>query len=249
MAKLDNKVAVITGGSSGIGLATAERFVAEGAYVFITGRRQAELDRAVERIGKNVTAVQGDVANLADLDRLYAAVEEQKGRVDVLFANAGIGRPGALGEITEEDFDKVFDINVRGLLFSVQKALPLFQDGGSIILNASIASVHGNPVLSVYSASKAAVRSFARTWTSDLKGRKIRVNTLSPGPIDTPIFETVPLPREEVEQFKSQIIARVPMGRMGRPEEIANAALFLACEDSSFITGVELCVDGGSAQV
>jgi NAD(P)-dependent dehydrogenase (short-subunit alcohol dehydrogenase family) len=249
MAKLDGKVAVITGGNSGIGLATAQRFVAEGAYIFITGRRQAELDKAVKLIGRNVTAVQGDVANLSDLDRLYATVKEQKGRIDVLFANAGIGRPSPLGEITEEFFDGIFDINVRGLLFSVQKALPLFRDGGSIILNASTASVLGIPANSVYSASKAAVRSFARTWTSDLKDRKIRVNTLSPGPIDTPIFETVPLPREEVERFKSQLIAQVPMGRIGTSEEIANVALFLACEDSSFITGVELFVDGGMAQV
>jgi NAD(P)-dependent dehydrogenase (short-subunit alcohol dehydrogenase family) len=249
MAKLEGKVAVITGGNSGMGLATAQRFVAEGAHVFITGRRQAELDKAVKLIGRNVTAVQGDVSSLSDLDRVYEVVKREKGRIDILFANAGVGGISPIGEITEEFFDKIFDINVRGLLFSVQKGLPLFRDGGSIILNASIASVQGVPALSVYSASKAAVRSFARTWTSDLKDRKIRVNVISPGPIDTPIFETSQLPKEEVERFKSQVTARVPMGRMGTSEEIANVALFLACEDSSFITGVELFVDGGSAQV
>jgi NAD(P)-dependent dehydrogenase (short-subunit alcohol dehydrogenase family) len=249
MGKLNGKVAVITGGSTGIGLATAERFVAEGAYVFITGRRRAELDMAISKIGRNVTGVQGDVANLSDLDRLYAAVKEQKGRIDVLFANAGIGRLAPLGEINEELFDLIFGINVRGLLFSVQKALPLFRDGGSIILNASNASVLGIPANSVYSASKAAVRSFARSWTSDLKDRKIRVNTLSPGPIDTPIFETAPYPREVIEGFKSQLIAQIPMGRMGRSEEVANVALFLASDDSSFVTGIELFVDGGMAQV
>jgi NAD(P)-dependent dehydrogenase (short-subunit alcohol dehydrogenase family) len=249
MGKLNGKVAVITGGSTGIGLATAERFVAEGAYVFITGRRRVELDMAISKIGRNVTGVQGDVANLSDLDRIYAAVKEQKGRIDVLFANAGIGRLAALGEITEELFDGIFGINVRGLLFSVQKALPLFRDGGSIILNASNASVLGMPANSVYNASKAAVRSFARSWTSDLKDRKIRVNTLSPGPIDTPIFETAPYPREVIEGFKSQLIAQIPMGRIGRSEEVANVALFLASDDSSFVTGVELFVDGGMAQV
>jgi NAD(P)-dependent dehydrogenase (short-subunit alcohol dehydrogenase family) len=249
MGKLNGKVAVITGGSTGIGLATAERFVAEGAYVFITGRRRVELDMAISKIGRNVTGVQGDVANLSDLDRIYAAVKEQKGRIDVLFANAGIGRLAALGEITEELFDGIFGINVRGLLFSVQKALPLFRDGGSIILNASNASVLGMPANSVYNASKAAVRSFARSWTSDLKDRKIRVNTLSPGPIDTPIFETAPYPREVIEGFKSQLIAQIPMGRIGRSEEVANVALFLASDDSSFVTGIELFVDGGMAQV
>jgi NAD(P)-dependent dehydrogenase (short-subunit alcohol dehydrogenase family) len=249
MGKLDDKVAVITGGNSGMGLATAKRFVAEGAYVFITGRRQAELDKAVELIGKNVTGVQGDVSNLADLDRLYAAVKERKGWIDILFANAGVGGVSPLGEITEEHFDGIFDINVRGLLFSVQKALPLFRDGGSIVLNASVASVKGMPGMGVYSASKAAVRSFARSWTSDLKGRKIRVNTLSPGPIDTPIFETMDATEEEREQFKSRLVEPVPMGRIGTSEEIANAALFLASDDSSFVTGIELFVDGGRGQV
>jgi NAD(P)-dependent dehydrogenase (short-subunit alcohol dehydrogenase family) len=249
MAKLEGKVAVITGGNSGMGLATAQRFVAEGAYVFITGRRQAELDKAVELIGKNATGVQGDVSNLADLDRLYATVKEQKGRIDVLFANAGGGELAALGSITEEQFDRTFAINVRGLLFSVQKALPLFRDGGSIILNASIASIKGIPAASVYSASKAAVRSFARTWTSELKGRQIRVNTLSPGPIDTPIFETGNYTKEEIERMKAGFVAQVPMGRIGTSDEIAKVALFLASDDSSFVSGVELFVDGGMAQV
>jgi NAD(P)-dependent dehydrogenase (short-subunit alcohol dehydrogenase family) len=249
MAKLDGKVAVITGGNSGMGLATAQRFVAEGAYVFITGRRQAELDKAVKLIGKNVTAVQGDVSNLADLDRLYATVKEQKGKVDILFANAGVGELAPLGSITEQHYDKIFAVNVRGLLFTVQKALPLFQDGGSIILNASIASIKGMPAFGVYSASKAAVRSFARTWTSDLKDRKIRVNTLSPGPIDTPILDGLASTEEELEQIKSHLVSQVPLGRMGASEEIAKVALFLASDDSSFVTGVELFVDGGMAQI
>jgi NAD(P)-dependent dehydrogenase (short-subunit alcohol dehydrogenase family) len=249
MGKLEGKVAVITGGNSGMGLATAQRFVAEGAYVFITGRRQAELDKAVKQIGRNVTGVRGDVSDLADLDRLYATVKEKKGVIDVLFANAGIGSFAPIGSITEEHFDGIFGINVRGLLFSVQKALPLFQDGGSIILNASVASIGGMEGASVYSASKAAVRSFARGWTNDLKGRKIRVNTLSPGPIDTPIFEKGGNSKEEAEAFKSYIVGKVPLGRIGTSEEIANVALFLASDDSSFVTGVELFVDGGSAQV
>jgi NAD(P)-dependent dehydrogenase (short-subunit alcohol dehydrogenase family) len=247
--KLEGKVAVITGGNSGMGLATAQRFVAEGAYVFITGRRQAELDKAVKLIGKNVTGVQGDVSNLADLDRLYATVKEQKGKIDVLFANAGAGELAPLGSITEEQFDKIFGINVRGLLFSVQKALPLFQDGGSIILNASIASIKGMPGFGVYSASKAAVRSFARCWTVDLKDRKIRVNTLSPGPIDTPILSVLASTEEELKEVKANLAAQVPMGRMGTSDEIAKVALFLASDDSSFVTGIELYVDGGMAQI
>jgi NAD(P)-dependent dehydrogenase (short-subunit alcohol dehydrogenase family) len=247
--KLEGKVAVITGGNSGMGLATAERFVAEGAHVFITGRRQGELDAAVKQIGKNATGVRGDVSNLADLDRLYATVKEQKGKIDVLFANAGVGEYGRLGEISEEHFDKIFNINVKGLLFTVQKALPLFQDGGSIILNASIASIKGMEAFSVYSASKAAVRSFARVWTADLKSRKIRVNTLSPGPIDTPILEGLASTEEELKQVKTHLASQVPMGRMGTSDEIAKVALFLASDDSSFVTGVELFVDGGMAQV
>jgi NAD(P)-dependent dehydrogenase (short-subunit alcohol dehydrogenase family) len=254
MKKLEGKVAVITGGSSGIGLATAQRFVDEGAYVFITGRRQNEVDAAVKQIGKNnnnVTGVQGDVSNLADLDRLYATVKEQKGRIDILFANAGVGELVPLGEISEAHFDKIFSVNVKGLLFTVQKALPLFQDGGggSIILTASVGGSKGNPASSVYGASKAAVRSFARTWTVDLRQRKIRVNAISPGPIDTTIFSTAVQTEEESKQVKASLVASVPMGRMGSPDEIAKAATFLASDDSSFITGIELFVDGGRAQI
>jgi NAD(P)-dependent dehydrogenase (short-subunit alcohol dehydrogenase family) len=249
MSKLEGKVAVITGGNSGMGLATAKRFVAEGAYVFITGRRRVELDAAVKQIGKNVTGVQGDVANLADLDRLYATVKQQKGRIDILFANAGVGGFGAIGSNTEEHFDKILNINVRGLLFTVQKALPLFQDGGSNILNASIASIKGMEAFGVYSASKAAVRSFARSWTVDLKPRKIRVNTLSPGPIDTPILNGLAPTEAELEQLKANLASSVPMGRIGNSDEIAKVALFLASDDSSFVTGIELFVDGGMAQI
>jgi NAD(P)-dependent dehydrogenase (short-subunit alcohol dehydrogenase family) len=256
MKRLEGKVAVITGGTSGIGLATAQRFVSEeGAYVFVTGRRQSELDAAVKQIGKNnnVTGVQGDVSNLADLDRLYATVKEQKGRIDILFANAGIGELAPLGAITEAHFDKTFGINIKGLLFTVQKALPLFQDDGSsdgsIILNASIASSKGIEALSVYSATKAAVRSFARSWTVDLKHRKIRVNAISPGPIDTPGVSELVQDEEQIEQFKTSIVSTVPMGRMGSPDEVAKAASFLASDDSSYVTGIELFVDGGMAQI
>ena len=247
--KLEGKIAVITGGNSGIGLATAKRFVSDGAYVFITGRRQNELDAAVSEIGKNVTGIQGDVSNLADLDRLYTKVKDQKGHLDILFANAGIGEFVPLGEISEEHFDKIFGINVKGLLFTVQKALPLFQDGGSIILTASIAASKGIEALSVYSATKAAVRSFARTWTVDLKHRKIRVNAISPGPIDTPIFNGLNQSKEEIEQLKKSLITSVPMGRMGSPDEIAKVVSFLASDESSFVTGIELFVDGGMAQI
>ena len=251
MKRLEGKVAVITGGNSGIGLATAQRFVEEGAYVFITGRRQGELDAAVDQIGKNVSGVQGDVSNLADLDRLYATVKEQKGHVDILFANAGIAELAPLGEISEAHFNKTFSINVKGLLFSVQKALPLFQGegGGSIILNASIAASKGVGGFSVYNATKAAVRSFARTWTVDLKQRRIRVNAISPGPIDTPGFNGLLETDEQIEQFKSSLLSAVPLGRMGIPDEIAKAATFLASDESSFITGIELFVDGGMAQI
>jgi NAD(P)-dependent dehydrogenase (short-subunit alcohol dehydrogenase family) len=251
MKRLEAKVAVITGGTSGIGLATAQRFVDEGAYVYITGRRQSELDVAVNKIGKNVRGVQGDVSNLADLDRLYATVKEQKGRIDILFANAGVGELVPLGEISEAHFDKIFSVNVKGLLFTVQKALPLFQDGGggSIILTASVGGSKGNPASSVYGASKAAVRSFARTWTVDLKRRKIRVNAISPGPIDTTIFNSAAQTEEQAEQTRTSLVASVPMGRMGSPDEIAKAATFLASDDSSFITGIELFVDGGRAQI
>jgi NAD(P)-dependent dehydrogenase (short-subunit alcohol dehydrogenase family) len=243
MGKLEGKIAVITGGTSGIGLATATRFVAEGAYVFITGRRQKELDGAVKEIGRNVTGIQGDVANLADLDRLYAAVKNQKGRVDVLFANAGVGEWIHMDSVTESHFDKLFDVNARGTFFTVQKALPLFKNGGSIILTGSVAGSKGFGNFSVYNATKAAIRSFARSWTTDLKGRNLRVNVLSPGPIETPILE--PLPKEAV----AEIAASVPMGRLGQPDEIAKAALFLASDDSSFVSGIELFVDGGLAQI
>jgi NAD(P)-dependent dehydrogenase (short-subunit alcohol dehydrogenase family) len=243
MGKLDGKVAVITAATSGMALATAKLFVAEGAYVFITGRRKDKLDEAVKAIGRNVTGVQGDASNLADLDRLYATVKKENVKIDVLFASAGRGELAKIGEVTEEHFDQTFDLNVRGTLFTVQKALPLFTDGGSIFLNGSIASIKGFPAFGVYAASKAAVRSFARTWLVDLKERKIRVNILSPGTIDTPILD--PLGPDAKEFFKSQ----VPRGEIGRPEEIATVALFLASSDSSFVNGVELFVDGGTAQI
>ena len=250
MNRLEGKVAVITGGNSGIGLATARRFAEEGAHVFITGRRQNELDAAVRQIGKQATGVQGDVSNLADLDRLYATVKREKGRIDVVFANAGAGDALApLGAISEELFDTTFSRNVKGLLFTVQKALPLLLDGGSIILNASIAASKGMPGMSVYSATKAAVRSFARGWTVDLKARKIRVNAISPGPIDTPGVKSLGLTEAQLEQFKTEILGAVPLARMGRADEIASAALFLASDDSSYVTGIELFVDGGMAQI
>ena len=247
--KLEGKIAVITGGNSGMGLATAKRFASEGAYVFITGRRQNELDTAISEIGKNAIGIQGDVSNLGDLDRLYNTVKDQKGHLDILFANAGIAQFAPIGEISEEHFDKIFGINVKGLLFTVQKALPIFRDGGSIILNASIGSSKGFEETSVYSATKAAVRSFARTWTADLKHRKIRVNAISPGPIDTPIFSNLLQNEEQSEQFKKNIVNTVPMGRMGSPDEIAKVVSFLASNDSSYITGIELFVDGGMAQI
>jgi NAD(P)-dependent dehydrogenase (short-subunit alcohol dehydrogenase family) len=247
--RLEGKVAVITGGSSGIGLATARRFVAEGAHVFITGRRQAELEEAVGQIGKQVTGVPGDVANLADLDRLFATVERQHGRLDVLFANAGVPAVAPLGSISEEQFDKVFSINVKGLLFTVQKALPLLPDGGSIILNASIAASKGLEPLSAYSATKAAVRSFARCWANELRHRKVRVNAISPGFIETAIFTKGGLTREQIDEFKEGAVAGVPLGRMGTPDEVAKGAVFLASGDSSYVTGIELFVDGGVAQV
>jgi NAD(P)-dependent dehydrogenase (short-subunit alcohol dehydrogenase family) len=247
--KLEGKVAVVTGGNSGIGLATAKRFVAEGAYVFITGRRQEQLDAAVKEIGHNVTGVQGDVANLGDLDRLFDTVKGKKGRVDVLFANAGVAEFAPLGHISEEHFDKIFDTNVKGLLFSVQKALPLIPDGGSIILNASIVASTGNPAFSVYSATKAAIRSFARTWILDLKERKIRVNAISPGPIATPGLDGLAHAEGVGDEFSASMIAGVPLGRFGTPDEIARAAVFLASDDASFVTGTEMFVDGGAAQI
>jgi NAD(P)-dependent dehydrogenase (short-subunit alcohol dehydrogenase family) len=247
--KLEGKIALVTGGSTGIGLATAQRFVKEGAFVYITGRRQPELDKAVKTIGKQVTAVRADSANLADLDKLFAQIKHEKGRLDVVFANAGGGSFAPLGSISEEHYDGMFDANVKGVLFTVQKALPLIPDGGSIILNASIVSIKGFGASSVYSATKAAVRSFARTWTSDLKERKIRVNVISPGPIDTPVFETLAKTKEEQEAVKAQFVAGVPLGRIGQPDEIAKAAVFLGSDDGSYVAGVELFVDGGAAQV
>lgn len=245
MKKLEGKVAVITGGNSGIGLATAKRFVEEGAYVFITGRRQSELDEAVKQIGDNIAGVQGDVSNLADLDRLYDTVKQKKGRLDSLFANAGVAEFASLGDITEAHFDKTFNINVKGLLFTVQKALPLIQDRGSIILNASIAASKGIEASSIYNATKAAIRSFARSWTVDLKHRKIRVNAISPGPIDTPGLRNL----VKTDGLLEQIKAMVPLDRMGSPDEVAKAVSFLASDDSSYITGIELFVDGGMAQI
>lgn len=247
--KLEGKVAVVTGGNSGIGLATAKRFVAEGANVFITGRRQSELDSAVKEIGKNVTAIQGDVSNPADLDRLFAAVKQQKGHIDILFANAGIGELAPLGSITEAHFDKTFGVNVKGALFTVQKALPLLRDGASVVLNASIAGSKGLPGMTVYSATKAALRSFARTWATEFKGRNIRFNVVSPGPIDTPGVNSLAASPAELEQLKVGLVANVPLARWGTSDEIAKAVSFLGSDDSSFITGTELFVDGGMAQI
>jgi NAD(P)-dependent dehydrogenase (short-subunit alcohol dehydrogenase family) len=247
MGKLDGRVALITGGNSGIGLATARRLVADGAYVFITGRRKSELDAAVEQIGRNVTAVQGDVSKLADLDRLFATVKELKGRIDILFANAGVAESGPLGEISEEQFDRTLGINVKGTLFTVQKALPLLHDGASIILTSSIVGSKGVASRSVYSATKAALRSFARTWTTDLKNRKIRVNVVSPGAIDTPGLRG--LTKADGDGLAELYRDRVPLGRVGRPDDIAGAVSFLASDDSSYISGIELFVDGGLAQI
>jgi NAD(P)-dependent dehydrogenase (short-subunit alcohol dehydrogenase family) len=243
MGKLEGKVAVITGATSGIGLATAKLFVEEGAYVFITGRRQEQLDAAVKEIGRNVTGVQGDAASLADLDRLYAAVQSVKGHIDIVYASAGMGEFAAIGAITEEHFDKTVAVNMRGTLFTVQKALPLMKDGGSIFMTGSIASIKGFPAFGVYNATKAAVRSFARTWVNDLKARHIRVNVLSPGPIETGVFDQIP------KEAKDYFVSLIPRGTIGQPEEAARVALFLASNDSSFVNGIELFVDGGTAQI
>jgi NAD(P)-dependent dehydrogenase (short-subunit alcohol dehydrogenase family) len=246
MSKLEGKIALVTGGNSGIGLATAKQFVNEGAYVFITGRRDSELAAAIKEIGRNVTGIQGDVSNLADLDRQFAQIKQEKGKLDIVFANAGIALPLApLGTITEEHYDSSFNINVKGVLFTVQKALPLMPEGASIILNASMVGSKGWPDWSVYSATKAAVRSFARTWTTDLKARRIRVNAVSPGLIDTPPWHSI----EGAEERMKTISSSVPLGRFGTPDEIAKAVVFLASDDSSYITGTELFVDGGFAQV
>jgi NAD(P)-dependent dehydrogenase (short-subunit alcohol dehydrogenase family) len=249
MGKLEGKIALITGGTSGIGLATAKRFVNEGADVVVTGRRGQELEAAVKEIGKGVTGVQGDVSKRADLDRLFAHIESEKGRLDVLFANAGVAQYGRLGEISEELFDSIFDINVKGVLFTVQKALPLMPDGASIILNASVVGSKGLSSNSVYSATKAAIRSFARTWTTDLKERRIRVNAISPGTIDTPglndLLASAAAGQERVQMMHNS----VPLGRFGTADEIARAVVFLASDDASYVTGAELFVDGGFAQV
>src|SRR5579862_8446214 len=248
--KLEGKIALVTGGSSGIGLATAQRFVKEGAYVYITGRRQEELDKAVKTIGAaQVKAVRADSSSLPDLDKLFAQIKQEKGRLDVIFANAGGGGLAPLGSITEEQYDQTFNVNVKGVLFTVQKALPLIPNGGSIILNASIVSIKGMAAFSVYSATKAAVRSFARSWTIDLKDRKIRVNVVSPGPIETPGVAGLAQTEEQRQGLYAQLASMVPLGRMGQPDEIAKAAVFLASDDASYVAGIELFVDGGSAQV
>jgi NAD(P)-dependent dehydrogenase (short-subunit alcohol dehydrogenase family) len=249
MSKLSGKIALITGGTSGIGFATAKRFVGEGAYVFITGRDQARLDEAIKKIGSNVTGIQGDVANLKDIDRLFAQIQKEKGKLDIVFANAGIAKYAPFGAIDEEHFDSIFNTNVKGLLFTVQKALSLLPDGASIVLNGSIVGSKGLPANSVYSATKAAVRSFARPWTTDLKARHIRVNVVSPGPIDTEGLRELFGSSDVGKQRLSNINSLVPMGRLGTPDEIAKAVVFLASDDSSFITGIELFVDGGTAQV
>ncbi len=248
--KLGGKVALITGGNSGIGLATAKCFVREGARVFITGRRRAELDSAVQAIGGEVIAVEGDIANLADLDRLVATVRERAGRLDVLFANAGIGEFAALEQVSEAHFDKTFSVNVRGTLFTVQKVLPLMAAGGAIVINGSNASAKGTPAFGVYAASKAALRSFARTWSAELGPRNIRVNVVNPGSVVTPGYKTsLGLSDEQIEQFKQQVSAVAPLGRPGNMDEIAQAVLFLASADSSYVSGIELFVDGGATQV
>jgi NAD(P)-dependent dehydrogenase (short-subunit alcohol dehydrogenase family) len=249
MSRHDGKIAVVTGGSNGIGFATAKRLVDEGAYVYITGRNRERLDKTIKIIGKNAAAVQGDVCNFGDLDRLYACIQKEKGHIDILFANAGFGSYVPLGKITEEDYESTFNLNVKGVLFTVQKALPLFKDGGAIIINASTAGSKGNPAFSLYGATKAAVRSFARSWAMDLKDRKIRVNVVSPGPINTSAHERSVGDMGSVEELKKHFVSIIPLGRMGEPEEVASAVSFLASNESSFITGTELFVDGGQAQV
>jgi NAD(P)-dependent dehydrogenase (short-subunit alcohol dehydrogenase family) len=249
MGRLEGKIALVTGGTSGIGLATAKRFVEEGAYVFLTGRRDPELAAAVKEIGRNVTGVQGDVSQLADLDRLFAQIKREKGKLDIVFANAGVAKHAPFGKITAELYDSIFNINVKGLLFTVQKALPLLPDGASIILNSSIVGSKGLSANSVYSATKAAVRSFARTWTTDLRDRRIRVNAVSPGSIDTPGLSNLLASSETGQQRLKMIPDSVPLGRLGTPDEIAKAVVFLASDDSSYVTGAELFVDGGFAQV
>lgn len=246
--KLEGKVALITGGTTGIGLASAQEFAAQGAKVFITGRRQAELDAAVAAIGDSTIGICSDVSKLDDLDRVYAAIAAKAGHLDIVFANAGGGDMQPLGSITEEHFDRIFSINVKGLLFTVQKALPLMKDGGSVILTSSTTSIQGTENFSVYSASKAAVRNFARSWVLDLKARHIRVNALSPGPVRTPGLAGL-VPAEHRDGLFAHLSSLVPIGRLGEPSEIAKAAAFLASDDSSFVSGIELFVDGGAAQI
>jgi NAD(P)-dependent dehydrogenase (short-subunit alcohol dehydrogenase family) len=249
MGKLEGKIAVVTGGNSGIGLATAEAFVVEGAHVFVTGRRQAELDAAVAHIGNNVTPVQGDVSKPEDLDRLYSQVKHEKGKIDVLFANAGIGDTARLGEITDKHIDDLLSINIKGVIFTVQKALPLLAPGASVILNASIVASKGFAEWSIYSATKAAVRSFARTWSADLKGRDIRINAVSPGVIDTPGYRLIGLDETQLAGFFAQTSNIAPIGRNGAPSDVAKVVSFLASDDSRFMTGSEIFVDGGIAQI
>lgn len=249
MPKLDGRVALVTGGTSGIGLAAAKALAAEGAHMYITGRRERELAAAVEEIGRNAIGVRGDVSNVGDLERLYAQIRDEKGRLDILFANAGIAKYAALGNITEELYDSIFNVNVKGVLFTVQKGLPLMPEGASIILNASVVGSKGLSSNSVYSATKAAIRSFARTWTTDLKDRRIRVNAISPGTIDTPGLNDLLASGEAGEQRRKMVASAIPLGRFGRPDEVAKAVVFLASDDSSYITGAELFVDGGFAQV
>jgi NAD(P)-dependent dehydrogenase (short-subunit alcohol dehydrogenase family) len=247
MCRVDGKVALVTGGSSGIGLAASQRLVAEGAYVFLVGRRARELETAAEELAPSASAVPCDVSKLADLERLFATVKEVKGRIDILFANAGVATNAALGAITEEEYDRVFEVNVKGTLFTVQQALPLLSDGASIILTGSVVGSKGFAGRSVYSATKAVLRSFARTWTSDLKARRIRVNVVSPGSTDTPGLRR--LTGMDSSQLDRTLGLGIPLGRVGRPEDVANAVLFLASDESSFVTGTELFVDGGQGQV
>ncbi len=249
MAKLAGKVAVVTGGSSGIGLATAKKFVDEGAYVFITGRRLAELESAKKEIGQNIAFVQGDIANLADIERLYATVKAEKGALDIVVANAAFVEQLNLPDVTPEHFDKTFNVNARGTFFTIQKALPLLRDRGSIVLIGSANYLKGLPEYTVYSGTKAAIRSFARTWAAELKGRAIRVNTISPGPVDTPIIDGMAGTPEQAAELKAAYGKAMPLGRIARPDEIASAALFLASDDSSYSTGIDLVVDGGFSQL
>ncbi len=249
MSKLNNKIAVITGGSTGIGLATARRFIADGAQVVVTGRNQEALDAAIAELGDWATGIRGDVANLEDLDRLFAQVREQFGRVEVLFANAGIAPFVPSEAVTEEHFDVLFNVNVRGLFFTVQKALPLLSEGASIILNASVVAQSGLPNTSIYSATKAAVRSLGRTLAAELSPRGIRVNVVSPGLIETPLWGKVGLSQEEIDGFGAQVVQQTPLGRPGKPEEIAATAAFLASDDASYFTGADLVADGGMIQV